>query len=279
MVGVGAFTAKGSAIPLVQLDAILGGENYVNLIQNMLAVIAFWMLYRTVKGLEVGVFGWGNPLLLAGALLSFSIPFLLIPGRHGTSVDFIDEFSPHWALGLYGSVYMGWVVALTLATYIAVKVRRARLYYLVRIGCLSVAFGSASEILYLVSRASGRPSEGISEVLRQAFEPLFYGGVMLIAIGMAGFWVSRVVRRAAFATTRWAMNRSHPTSEWPAPRVGCDIGAMNAYRAAVALLDEQGDEPGGVRGTALRLIASRALDNHIGAPPVLTMVCTPGAPR
>lgn len=160
LVGVAAFTAKGSSIPLQLLDGALGGENYVNLAQNALAVVAFWILFRAVTSLEREEFSWGSPVIVIGAVLSFAVPFIYVPGRHGTSTDFIDEFAPHWELCLYASIYMVWVTAFAIATIRAARDRSARMYVPIRIGCASVAIASIAEVVYLVSRASGLQGKG-----------------------------------------------------------------------------------------------------------------------
>lgn len=275
VVGAAAFFSRGALVPLETLDAALGGQNYINLVQNSLAVTAFWLMLEAAKATITGDFAWRRAWRLLVMISTFALPFLAIRDRQGTSSNFIDEFADQWALWAYASIYMGWVVVLTVSTIIVVRGRRSVMYFAIRFGCCLIAAGSVIEIAYLTLRVAGNGSVGVVEIVRLMFAPLFYGGVAMFAAGLAGFWLVRTVRELVLNLLRAALRRGNTLRGLDHDVLLTGDAAVDAYRMAVMLVDI-----GNVRGLGwmertVLAMTTRMLDRQTKAPRIVKMKAEP----
>lgn len=275
VVGGAAFVSTGAVIPLETLDATLGGQNYISLVQNSLAVIAFWLLLEASRARSTGVFNWRRSWQLLVVIGSFTIPFLLIQYRQGTSADFVNDYADQLGLWAYASIYMSWVATLVLLTTVAVRGRRSVMYFGIRLGCVMVAAASIAEILYLTLRVAGAPSSGAVEMVRLAFPPLFYGGVAAIAAGLAGFWLVRAVRVLVLSILHGALRRAHASQGEASPTELTGAPAVDAYRMAVAIVDVGNTRGLGWWERSVLAVATRVLDRQTMAPRIVKMKISP----
>ena len=275
VVGVAAFVSTGAAIPLTTLDEAIGGQNYINLVQNSLAVTAFWLLLEASKARMTGDFAWRRAWQLPVMISTFTLPFLAIRDRQETSADFINDFADQRALWAYATIYMGWVAALTIWTIIEVRGRRSVMYLAIRLGCYLVAAGSAVEVAYLTFRVAGSASVGAVDAVRLLFAPLFYGGVAVVALGLAGFWLVRTIREFVLSILRAALRRGDTLRGVDADIPLTGDPAVDAYRMAVTLVDV-----GNIRGLGwgertVLAMTTRMLDRQTRAPRIVKMKVEP----
>lgn len=273
--GVLAFLATGSAIPIEHIDALLGNQNYVNLFQNALAVAAFWLLLEAARarGRE---FQWRRCWHVPCIVTSFAIPFMLIPKREGTSSDFINAYASHWALWCYASTYMLWVATLAVLTVVEVADRRSVRYVAIRLGCLLVAAGSLSEVAYLTLRLVGVSQQSEpAQTFNEFFAPLFYGGIAVLAIGLATFGLVRATRGLVFRSVRFSLARANQRRASPSTVAMTGEAPMDAYSLAVALVDAGSRSGLAQSDRAILSISSRVLDMQTRAPRIVRMRAEP----
>lgn len=194
--GVGALglLTLGSVVPQVVLDGLLGGSNLINLVQNVCATTAFWcMLRASTADLPVRPV-LARPLSLVVMIAAFSVPFFLVRDRGGTEFHFIVLGIDQTAMWLYASIYMACVAALTTVTLVrGVPASRGALVPF-RIGLVLVTAASVEEVVSLTADHFVLGSPEVRDVLRFAFDPPFYLGIVLVVTAMASLTTRRWVR-------------------------------------------------------------------------------------
>lgn len=196
--GVGALglLTLGAVVPQRDLDALLGGTNLVNLVQNAAATTAFWLLFRgSVRDVARRPV-LAHPLALAAMLVSFTIPFLCIQDRGTTAFTFIVDEIDQTATWLYASVYMACVATVVLTTLARGVLGSRGALVVFRVGLSLVAIASAEEIVSLTADHFVLGAPLVRDVLRAAFDPPFYLGIVLMVAAMASMTVRRWVREA-----------------------------------------------------------------------------------
>ncbi|PZE83266.1 hypothetical protein [Curtobacterium sp. MCBD17_032] len=196
--GVGALglLTLGAVVPQRDLDALLGGTNLLNLVQNLCATTAFWLLFRgSVRSVDRRP-ALSHPFALVVMLASFTVPFLFIRDRGDTVFTFIVDEIDQTATWLYACVYMACVAVIT-ATTLARGVLGSRGALVVfRVGLSLVTIASAEEIVSLTADHFVLGSVLLRDVLRTAFDPPFYLGIVLMVAAMASMTVRRWAREA-----------------------------------------------------------------------------------
>ncbi|MDN4599288.1 hypothetical protein ACF1AJ_19400 [Leifsonia sp. NPDC014704] len=192
-VGTLALLTLGTVIPQRTIDGWLGGENWINLAQNVLCTVAFWLVTQAAisqDGQRRRLRWW--PLVLA--LIAFIIPFLFITERGATDSSFIPHHTGQTAMWLYASIYMATIAAISFELLRGVATRPARAYWFFRVGAALVILASVDEIVYLTLARFQMASLAVILLLNKAFDPFFYIGVILIVVGIASFTAARSVR-------------------------------------------------------------------------------------
>lgn len=274
--GAGALFMVGTVVPLTTLDGWLGGSNIVNLLQNVLATLAIWFMMMTAKHMATG--SWPAPRAvweLIGVIAAFAIPFFLM-NRGPTNEDFVRENAASGWLWLYASIYMAYVAYLMVRMFLALGERGARLYAVVRVGAILMGVASIIEILYLTARVLG----GQPEWLGDAFNPFFYGGILLIALGLAWFPLARRARHAALVIANVMLRRAsaaHPSLVKDVDRRSDETITHGTYRLAVQLADI-GNVVELTRSERWSLrFATHLLNLQVPAPHVIRMSAAPKA--
>lgn len=167
------------------LDRYVGGSNVISLIQNLCAVTAFWLLAQAALNQhhQLPIPWWQLPPLL----IAFVVPFLLIRNRGTTSDTFIVDQIAQTGTWLYASIYMavfGFIAASLLA---GLRRRQSRSYRFFLAGCVLVLVACGDEITSLTLDHFGVSNLVLRDVLRAAFNPLFYPGAILVIVGVASF--------------------------------------------------------------------------------------------
>ncbi|WIB25931.1 hypothetical protein [Curtobacterium sp. MCSS17_015] len=196
--GVGALglLTLGAVVPQRELDALLGGTNLINLVQNLCATTAFWLLFRgSVRDVDRRP-ALAHPLALVVMLASFTVPFLCIQDRGVTVFTFIVDEIDQTATWLYASVYMVCVAAITVTTVARGVLGSRGALVVFRIGLSLVAIASVEEIVSLTADHFVLGSALLRDVLRTAFDPPFYLGIVLMVAAMASMTVRRWGREA-----------------------------------------------------------------------------------
>lgn len=274
LTGAGALFMVGTVIPLPVLDSWLGGTNIVKLLQNVLATLAIWFMTMTVKNMATGCWPAVRAVWeLILVIVAFTIPFFLMD-RGPTDVDFIRNNADNGWLWLYASIYMGYVAYLMVRMYRLLGERKPRPYAVVRVGAVLMCAASVIEIVYLSARLIGAHPEWLGDT----FIPLFYGGIVLIACGLAWFPAARHLRHMALFVANGMLRRvsaSHPTLARYAHQQSVATIAHDTYRLAVQLADlGNAVELTRPERWALRY-ASHLLNLQVPAPHVIRMSATP----
>lgn len=236
--GVGSFAlfARGYVVPLPILDGFVGGTNLINLIQNTCSTIAFWLVMQAVvtrdKRSPHGLRWWPLMVLVA----SFSVPFFFID-RGVTSRNFIVEELDQVAMWLYASIYMAGVAGMCIRLAVGVRGRPGKAYRLIVLGSGMVAIGSIIEVIFLTLGCFSLGTPELLQLTSGLFDPFFYGGVVLIAIGIATFAAARraherKVRRQLIELEQLATERGLVL-----PRGSEDIARVSSYSAVERLYE------------------------------------------
>lgn len=239
LVGGAALFSTGAVVPVETVDLWLGAAGMVNLMQNTLAVTAFWLLLQSVLAIDSHAFAWPRFWELPVMVFSFAVPFMYINDRHA-SADFINEYADQWALWAYASTYMGWVIMIMWRMRLAARRRPPFLRRWIGLGAVSVAAGSLSEVVYLTNRVIGLDGS-VTSIPQALFPPLFYGGIASIVLALAGFWITRVsrehmLRGVGLLLGSASTERSSRTHQTGNP-------GFVAYQLAVRLADKDGERP------------------------------------
>lgn len=276
LTGAGALFMVGVVVPLPIVDSWLGGTNVVNLLQNVLATLAIWFMTMTAKNMATGSWPAKRAVWELGVVIAaFSIPFFLMD-RGNTDDQFIRANAADVHLWLYASIYMGYVAYLMVRMFIALGRREPRPYAVVRIGAVLMGAASVVEIVYLTLRVVGIRDEWLGDL----FIPLFYGGILLIAIGLAWFPLARRARHAALAIANAMLRRAstaHPAVVDDSEHHSAETIAHGTYRLAVQLADI-GNTMELTRAERWSLqFATHLLNLQVPAPHVIRMSAAPGA--
>jgi hypothetical protein len=207
--GVGALglLTLGAVVPQRDLDALLGGTNVINLVQNTAATAAFWLLFRgSVRDVDRRPV-LAHPLALVAMCAAFTVPFLFIRDRGDTVFTFIVDEIDQTATWLYASVYMACVAAIVTTTLARGVLGSRGALVVFRVGLSLVALASVEEIVSLTADHFVLGSVLLRDVLRAAFDPPFYLGIVLMVAAMASMTVRRWVREARLRRHRMRLAR------------------------------------------------------------------------
>jgi hypothetical protein len=244
--GVGALglLTLGAVVPQRDLDALLGGTNLINLVQNTAAVTAFWLLFRgSVRDVPRRPL-LAHPLALVVMLLSFTVPFVAIRDRPPTVFTFIVDEIDQTATWLYASIYMACVAAIVLTTLARGVLGSRGALVVFRVGLSLVALASVGEIGSLTADHFVLGSVPVRDVLRAVFDPPFYVGIVLMVAAMASMTVRRWIRQSRLRRHRVRLARIAQRHELRARRSSGDL-QVRTYDLLIAIRDAE------VQGRAL----------------------------
>lgn len=265
-VGAAAMFTRGTVIPLNALDAWLGGTNLINLVQNLAAATAFWLVMQAVTSSNstLRTLRW-RPLVLG--LVAFTIPFFLI-NRGSTEEDFIVARSDQPALFIYASIYMAMVAVI--CTYLMLKIWSGRTvtHWILVGGSGLVALASTIEIVYLAAKCFNWWSPETQHTIGLLFDPLFYGGVVLIATSIARWAVQRAWRARRIRTATTTLERllaahspQHDGASQRKPAPADERTALNyLYEQLIAAHDYARHDPDALREADWEAAISRATE-------------------
>ncbi|WP_108249951.1 hypothetical protein [Planctomonas deserti] len=271
MAGLGAVFMVGVVVPIPVVDGSLGGSNVVNLVQNLLATTAFWFVMQASRTLDGTRFHMRSLWELPAMLVSFTIPFFLIPDRGSTSGDFVKEHAAQLGMWAYASIYMAWVVVIMIRMLAAIHARTPRPYVLIRVGAWAIIAASLVEIIYLTLRVARQGQTPAVELVGNLFTLPFYGGVVLVCSGIIAFAVARVIRRPVHAALGRLLKRANVGRGMTLAAIPDEDPVHEAYRLAVRLTDIANSQPLTARERVLLRAAAEVLDRQMKAPTVLRM--------
>lgn len=274
--GCAAFACVGVVVPLDTLDGWLSGTNVANLLQNVFATAAFWFIMQASRTLDGTRFDARSLWELPAMVTVFSVPFFLIPERGPTSDNFIKVYAGDPMLWAYASIYMGCVAYIMVRMLAGIRGRAPRQYIAIRIGAWAVAAASVLEVVYLTLRVANAQPASLVELFGFGFVVPFYGGVIVMAIGMAGFaFVSRTRASVLIALRVLLLRANAERGLDPHAAAAPGDDAYDTYRLAVRLTDIANSEPLNRRERAILRAATRVLDRQISAPAVVRMSGSP----
>lgn len=212
--------------------------------QNLCATTAFWLLFRgSVRDVDRRP-ALAHPLALVVMLASFTVPFLCIQDRGVTVFTFIVDEIDQTATWLYASVYMVCVAAITVTTVARGVLGSRGALVVFRIGLSLVAIASVEEIVSLTADHFVLGSALLRDVLRTAFDPPFYLGIVLMVAAMASMTVRRWGREARLRGHRVRLARIAARHDLHARRRRGGL-QVRTYDLLIAIRDAevQGREP------------------------------------
>ena len=179
------------ATPVV-LDGMLGGRNLLTLVRDAAAVAAVWFFHNAVAAQqrkpEKKLPAWGLGL----AVLSFTVPFLLISRPGPTSSAFVLDRLDQFPVWLFSSVYIfivGALAARAIALLSSEKTVMTRFYVL---GLSLMLVGSIIELMYLAATHFGPTNPDFRESLYYVAERPFFGGIFITVLGFLWVYAVRV---------------------------------------------------------------------------------------
>ncbi|GAA1969147.1 hypothetical protein [Microbacterium deminutum] len=269
--GLAAIFMVGVAVPLEVVDGWLGGSNIANLLQNVLAVTAFWFVMQAARTLDGTRFRPRSLWELPAMFLAFTIPFFLIADRGTTSNDFIKVTADQVGLWAYASIYMACVVFIMVRMLIGIRGRTPRPYILIRVGAWAIAIASIVEIAYLSLRVAGQGRTAPVEFVGNLFTIPFYGGVVLVCSGIAIFSFARAGRASINAALSKLLSQANVNRGMTLAPIPDEDPVHETYRLAVRLTDIANSEELTRRERILLRAAAELLDRQMRAPAVVRM--------
>ena len=269
--GLAGIFMVGVVVPLPIIDGWLGGSNVASLVQNALAIVAFWFVMEAARTLDGSSFNartlWELPTMIA----AFAVPFILIADRRPTSTDFIKETADQPGLWAYASIYMGCVVLIMTRMLIGVSGRQPRPYILIRVGAWAILVASLIEIVYLTLRVLRHGRTPAVEFVGGLFTVPFYGGVVLVCAGITVFSLARAGRRSMNTVLSNLLTRANVSRGMVLMPIPGEDPVHETYRLAVRLTDIANSEPLTRRERMLLRAAAQVLDRQMKAPAVVRM--------
>jgi hypothetical protein len=237
--GTLALLTLGTIVPQADIDDWLGGHNWINLVQNVLCTIAFWLVTQAAisqDGRNRTIRWWP----LAAALAAFTIPFLFIVDRGTTDYYFIPHHAAQTAMWLYASIYMATIAGISVSLIRGVRGREARAYWFFRIGAAVVIIACVDEIAFLTTARFGLVSPPIQQALYRLFDPFFYVGVILIVAGIASFTFIRLLRFLNLRLKLFLLRRILLRHGFTVPIIDDQSDLLGAvYDLVIAIRDRQ----------------------------------------
>ncbi len=145
-----------------------------------------------------------------------------------------------WA---YASIYMSCVAYIMFRMLAGVR-GAPRQYIAIRIGAWGVAAASILEVVYLTLRVVDARPAALVEAIGNGFVIPFYGGVIVMALGMAGFAFVTRTRNSVLVALRVLLLRANTRRGLRTESAEESAeDAYDAYRLAVRLTDIANSEP------------------------------------
>jgi len=273
--GLAAIFMVGVAVPLPVVDGWLGASNVANLVQNLLAVVAFWFVMEAARTLDGTRFNPRSLWELSAMLLLFTIPFFLMADRGATSDDFIKETADQVGLWAYASIYMACVVFIMTRMLIGIRGRKPRPYLLIRVGAWAILIASLIEIAYLTLRVARQGRTPAVELIGSLFTIPFYGGVVLVCAGIAVFAIARAGRASMHVALGGLLTRANVDRGMTLTTIPDEDPVHETYRLAVRLTDIANSHELTRRERILLRAAAELLDRQTRAPAVVRMSSAP----
>lgn len=187
---------RGALIPAADMDRVLGGHNWLNLLQNLSATAAFWFGARTIVALVKGRAPRTYFIGLITVSVAITVPFALI--RKGDQTDgrmFILLHIDQFAMFAYVVIYMSCVGALAATLLVGISHRSSKFYIPFRIGAILVIIACADEIVFAISAHWRLLPLRLCQFIDWLFDPLFYPGLMLLTLASFLFAAARSWQR------------------------------------------------------------------------------------
>lgn len=193
---VPALLTRGGLVPIQTLDAWLGGENLIFLLQCWLATYAFWCLCMAAA---VDATGDERPILRLWIPTAwcaiYTVPFFLIDDRGGTELFFIDAHVDDPAAVVCGILYMLGIVGICVQLIWNLRGRQAVAHWVFRLGAALVIMGSLLWIAAILIDHVAQLERSEIAWLYTSFDVFFYPGVVVLAFGLMTFAAQRYIRK------------------------------------------------------------------------------------
>lgn len=182
-VGSVALFTRGAFVPYEAMDSFLGGTNVLKLFQVMLALVAFWLLGLAVLRDHQPSAPKALTVLNGTALLTMIVAFCSITDRAPSSPEFLAEYANQSATGIFAGSYSAAVMSTALTMALGLPSSGGKELAWIRAGALAVTGACAAELAVLALRWF-EVAQAVQASLDGFFDATFYGGIMLIIVGM-----------------------------------------------------------------------------------------------
>lgn len=191
------FGALGIASVLfdTQIDAALGGMNWVFILETWSLYFAYTLMTETCRAVAhaapVKLRGWIVGLV-ASWCATITILFSTLEGRAGTRAHFVRDMFPQAPSLAIALMYSLGVVILAVLPLYWLRTETGVPIWLIRIGTAMVALAHMGRLIIspIDFYNDQRPS-GLEQAFYQSFVPIFYLGVASFAVGLIGLSLRR----------------------------------------------------------------------------------------
>lgn len=183
-----------------QIDALLGGNNWVFILETWSVFFAYALMTETCRavgrGAPVQVRRWVLSLVTAWCIV-LTVLFASLEGREGTRSHFVrDMFEQPQALAI-GLMYSAGIVLLGILPLFWLRYETGASAWLIRIGSALVIIAHFARLLVTPIDFMNRGEAAPVEVLLYGlFVPTFYLGLASFAIGLMGLSLRRWYRES-----------------------------------------------------------------------------------
>jgi hypothetical protein len=208
--GAAALFTQGSVwLPQETMDAPLGGDNVLKLLQDILTVASFSFIVWTALDMvrptlpqRVERAQTLRRLFVLGLFLVVLIAtFTQTTDRGPTDYFFVEHQQGKVPVFVFATSYILEMIALAAALLWGVRGRRAKQYWWFRGGCMAVVAACTFELVDLLTSQVPvlAPFRGVGRAL---FDPLFYPGVVAIVGSIVAFTLAPRIREFAIRKRR-----------------------------------------------------------------------------
>jgi len=183
------------ASTLDQALPLVGGQNFLNLIEALTATAGFWYLRDAIR-----LYSGDRPpgqlrylVLITAVLTGF---FMAIPNREGPAETFIDDHLASVACWVYISLYMIGLLWISLSSLFSALPRRSAVAGRLFITGFSLVIAAAiADLVYTAIGHFAGELTPVGSAFFLAFELLFYPGMLTIIVGYMLAGISRTLWR------------------------------------------------------------------------------------
>jgi hypothetical protein len=183
---------------------LIGGQNFLNLIEALTATAGFWYLRDAIRLYTGREPAQSRYLLILSAVLTGF--FMAIPHREGPTETFIDDHLASSNCWVYISLYMIGLLWIALSALLSALQRRTAIAGRLFIAGFSLVIGAAiADLAYTAVGHFAGELTPLGRTFFLAFQLLFYPGMITIVVGYMLAGISRIMWRYRGWQLEWML--------------------------------------------------------------------------